>query len=95
MLDQVSTYYHILSYFFIIGFVVYLDVPHTFSSFFGYEPREKSCSSYGKPWHSSSAAQVGHELKTSNGWSTIIASLHSDAQVPWVQVGFMEAEHLI
>ena len=43
-----------------------------------------------------SAAQVGHELKTSNGWSTVIASLHSDAQVPgWVQVGFMEAEHLI
>ena len=28
------------------------------------------------------AAQVGHELKTSSGWSTVIASLHSDAQVP-------------
>ena len=30
-------------------------------------------------------SEVGHELKTSSGWSPVIASLHSDAQARVLQ----------
>lgn len=60
------------------GRIVTCLVPKTFF-LFGRLVTETS------PFFDGGHAEVGHELKTSSGWSPVIASLHSDAQARVLQ----------